>query len=49
MQEENEFKINDDEIQQGTIDDNERGTLSERWLQQVKYENFMECARKMWD
>ena len=32
MQEENEFKINDDEIQQGTIDDNEEGALSERWL-----------------
>ena len=24
-------------------------TLADRWLKQVKYENIMECARKMWD
>ena len=23
--------------------------LDARWLKQMKYENFMECARKMWD
>ena len=49
MQDEDDFAINDDEIQQGTILESDQGNLSERWLKQVKFENFMECARKMWD
>ena len=42
-------KDEDDAQQQGSITDFPEETLSERWLKQVKYENFMECARKMWD
>ena len=44
-----EFQVDDEsQKQQGSLD-NEQGTLAERWLKQVQYENFMECARKMWD
>ena len=35
-----------DQVQSGGLN---RPSLSTRWLKQVKYENFMECARKMWD
>ena len=48
MEDEEEFAIHDDEIQQGSLQ-SYQGNLSERWLKQVKYENFMECARRMWD
>ena len=24
-------------------------SLTERWLKQIKYENFLECTRRMWD
>lgn len=42
-----DFQI--EENQQGSSNAAYHGTLSDRWLKQVKYENFMECARKMWD
>ena len=48
LEEEEELAINDDEIQQGSFEYQGK-SLDERWLKQVKYENFMECARKMWD
>lgn len=45
-----ENKKNEDEgQQQGSITDFPEESLAERWLKQMKYENFMECARKMWD
>ena len=42
-----EETANEDEAQQGK--QNAMSDLADRWLKQVKYENFMECARKMWD
>ena len=41
--------VDDLQIQENQQGSSNADTLSDRWLKQVKYENFMECARKMWD
>ena len=40
--------MEEQQAQQGLLD-KEAQSLSTRWLKQVKYENFMECTRRMWD